>query len=141
VGCYNSCVVQGPVDKVWSALRNFHDMSWAAGVIEKLEPVGETGGTRIGARRILNGVFPETLLALDDVNRELKYSIDDGPGPVAKDQVAGYVGTVRVFPVTDGNGTFVEWSSSWQDSKGGVKEFCDPIYQALLGALQKHFSR
>jgi hypothetical protein len=116
-------------------------MSWAAGVIEKLEPVGETGGTRIGARRILNGVFPETLLALDDVNRELKYSIDDGPGPVAKDQVAGYVGTVRVFPVTDGNGTFVEWSSSWQDSKGGVKEFCDPIYQALLGALQKHFSR
>ena len=140
MGCYNSCVVQGPVDKVWSALRNFHDMSWAPGVVEKLDRVGEATGTGIGARRIINGVFHETLLALSDVDRELKYSIDNGPGPVAKEQVTNYVGIVRVFPVTDGNATFVEWSSSWQDSKGGVKEFCDPIYKALLDALQKHFA-
>ncbi len=92
------------------------------------------------ARRILNGVFHETLLSLNDVDRELKYSIDDCHGPVAKDQVSSYVGIVRVFPVTDGNATFVGWSSSWQDSKGGVKEFCDPIYSALLGSLQTHFA-
>lgn len=140
MGCYNSCVVQGPVDQVWSALRNFHDMSWAPAVVEKLDRAGKAAADQIGARRVLNGVFHETLLALNDVDRELKYSIDDGPGPVAKDQVASYVGIVRVFPVTDGNATFVEWSSSWQDSKGGVKEFCDPIYMALLGSLQKHFA-
>ena len=140
MGCYHSCVVQGPVDKVWSALRNFHDMSWAPGVVETIEPVGAATAAQIGARRLLNGVFHETLQALNDVDRELKYSIDDGPGPVAKDQVASYVGIVRVFPVTDGNATFVEWSSSWQDSNGGVKEFCDPIYKALLDSLQKHFA-
>lgn len=140
MGCYNSCLVNAPVERVWSALRNFHDMSWATGVVQSLERVGDAGGDQIGARRVLNGVFHETLLALSDVDRELTYSIDDGPGPVSKDSVSGYRGRVRVMPVTDVNGAFVEWSSSWSDSRGGVKEFCDPIYNALLGALKTHFS-
>ena len=42
--------------------------------------------------------------------------------------------------MTDGDATFVEWSSSWQDSQGGVKEFCDPIYKALLDSLKQHFA-
>jgi len=140
MGCFNSCVVQAPVDTVWSVLRNCHDMSWAPHVVQKVDRVGEATAHQIGARRILNGVFHETLLGLSDTDRELKYSIDDGPGPVAKDQVHGYLGAVRVSPVTDGNATFVEWSSSWQDSKGGVKECCDPIYKALLDSLKKHFA-
>lgn len=139
MGCYNSCVVNAPADRVWSALRNFHDVSWATGVVQNVDRVGAVAGDQIGARRVLNGVFHETLLALNDSDRELKYSIDDGPDAVSKANVSGYVGRVRVMPVTDTNGTFVEWSSSWQDSKGGVREFCDPIYKALLAALQKHF--
>jgi hypothetical protein len=59
---------------------------------------------------------------------------------VAKERVTNHVGIVRVFPITDGNGTCVEWSSSWQDSKGEVKEFCDPICKSLLDSLQKHFA-
>ena len=54
--------------------------------------------------------------------------------------MTNHVGIVRVFPITDGNGTCVEWSSSWQDSKGEVKEFCDPICKSLLDSLQKHFA-
>lgn len=115
-------------------------MSWAAGVIDKLEPVGKLTGDQIGARRVLNGVFHETLHALDDINHELRYTIDAGPDVLAADSVTGYVGQVRVSPITDRGHTFVEWSSSWQDSKGGVKEFCDPIYNALLNALVKRFS-
>jgi len=140
MGCYNSCVVNAPVERVWSALREFHDLSWAPDVVKSVTRVGDAPGDRIGARRVLNGAFHETLLALNDVERELLYSIDDGPGAVSKESVTGYVGAVRVRPVTDGGGTFVEWSSSWQDSKGGVKEFCDPIYQALLTALQQRFA-
>lgn len=140
MGCYNSCVVNAPADRVWSALRNFHDLSWASGVVQKVERIGEAGGDQIGARRVLNGVFHETLLALNDADRELKYSIDDGPGPVSKDSVSGYRGRVRVMPVTDLNGAFVEWSSSWEDSSGGVREFCDPIYKAFLDALKTHFA-
>ncbi len=141
MGCYNSCVVNAPVEQVWGALRNFHDMSWASGVVECVERVGHPAGDQIGARRLLNRAFLEALVALDDEKRVLKYSIDDGPDAVSKDRVAGYVGMVRAMPVTNTNATFVEWSSSWQQSNGGVKEFCDPVYKALLGSLQAHFAK
>lgn len=140
MGCYNSCVVSAPVDRVWTALRDFHDMSWAPQVITSLEKAGDATGDQIGAKRLLNGVFHETLRGLDDTDRVVTYSIDDGPDAVSKDNVSGYVGVVRVFSVTDGDATFVEWSSSWQDSQGGVKEFCDPIYKALLDSLKQHFA-
>ena len=140
MGCYNSCVVNALVDKAWTALRNFHDMSWAPQVVTSLEKVGDASGDQIGAKRLLNGVFHETLRGLDDTGREVRHSIDDGPDVVSKDKVSGYVGVVRVFSVTDGDATFVEWSTSWQDSQGGVKEFCDPIYKALLDSLQQHFA-
>ena len=140
MGCYNSCVVNAPIDAVWAALRNFHDLSWASQVITSLEKVGDASGDQIGAKRVLNGAFHETLRGLNDTDRVVTYSIDDGPDAVSKDNVTGYVGVVRVFAVTDGDATFVEWSSSWQDSQGGVKEFCDPVYKALLDALKQHFA-
>ncbi len=140
MGCFNSCVVQAPVDKVWGALRSFHDFSWAASVIQKVDVVGGAAGDQIGAQRVLNDAFHETLLGLNDADQTLTYSIDDGPDAVSKERVTDYVGRVQVRPVTDGDVTFVEWSSSWADSKGGVKEFCDPIYKALLASLQAHFA-
>ncbi len=137
MSCYNSVTVSAPVDKVWETLRNFHDMSW--GDIQ-VEAVGDAGATEIGAKRILNGAFHETLLTFDDEERTFSYSITDGPDAVSKDNVQGYIGEVRVFPVTDDNSTFVLWASRWDSSGGGVQEFCDPIYQALLGALKSHFA-
>lgn len=140
MGCYNTCVVNAPVDQVWSALRNFHDLSWASQVITALDKVGDAGADEPGAQRVLKGAFHETLKAVDDGARTLTYSIDDGPDAVSKDNVTGYLARVRVFPVTDADGAFVEWSSSWEDSNGGVAEFCDPIYKALLNSLKAHFA-
>ena len=140
MGCYNSTVVSAPAEKVWQAFRNFHDLSWAAGVINSVEAVGSISGNSVGAKRILNGAFHETLIAVDDDSRTLEYSIDDGPDAVSKDNVQGYVGKVRVLPVTDDGSTFVEWTSRWTSSGGGVIEFCDPIYRALLDDLKQHFS-
>ncbi len=140
MGCYNTTVVNAPADKVWEALRNFHDMSWAQGVIEQLDVVGDVAANQIGAKRLLNGVFHETLLGINDVDRVIKYSITDGPGPLAKDGMLGYVGAVQVWPVTDADATFVEWTSSWESGSGEIPAFCNPIYQALLAALKKHFA-
>ncbi len=140
MGCYNSVVVDAPADKVWAALRDFHDMSWSPNVVQKCEVVGDLPGTQLGSKRILNDAFHETLLGLDDADRVVRYSIDDGPAAVAKDNVQGYIGEIRVFSLTENNGSFVLWTSSWASSGGGVQEFCDPIYQALLGDLKKTFS-
>ena len=93
-------------------------------------------------RRILNDAFHETLIAIDDDARVLRYSIDDGPGPVARDAVRNYIGRLRVAPVTSDDTAFVEWESSYDSpDDAAVGELCNPIYRALLTTLRDHFGR
>ncbi|MGR9037603.1 MAG: SRPBCC family protein [Gammaproteobacteria bacterium] len=128
-------VVNAPVDKVWAAIKNFHDMSWATGVIEKCEAVGEESGTEIGARRILNDAFHETLLECNEQEHRIRYSIDEGPSPVSSAEVRYYIGNLHLIPVTLHDSTFVEWGSTWESDSDGAAEFCHQIYVALLRAL------
>lgn len=137
---YQSVVINAPVDIVWGALRNFHDLSWASGVVTLCTPVGDLKADQLGARRIINNVFHESLVELSDRDRTLKYRIDDGPSPVSKDEVKDYIGVVHAISITDSDTTFVEWSSSWDQNDAAVAEFCHGIYVAVLGALKKHFS-
>jgi hypothetical protein len=140
MGCYNSTVVNANAEKVWEKLNDFHDLSWSKNVVEDVEKVGNKDGDEPGAKRELNGAFHETLLSLNNEAKTLSYSIDDGPGAVAKDNVNGYVGSVTVFPVTDTGSAFVEWKSDWDNEKEErVAELCNPIYHALLQDLKAHF--
>jgi len=140
MGCYNSIVIDAPVGEVWDVLRNFHDLTWGRNVIAKVEMVGDKAFYEIGAKRITNDVFFETLLSFDNHARKFSYSIDDGPGVVSKDNVKGYVAEMNVFPVTENDTTFVLWTSEWESAKDeGVAEFCNPLYEALLQDLKTHF--
>jgi hypothetical protein len=47
---YQSTVINASADKVWNAIKNFHDLSWAPNVIEKVEVVGDAGGGDVGAK-------------------------------------------------------------------------------------------
>jgi carbon monoxide dehydrogenase subunit G len=133
--CENSIVIDQPVDKVWQAISDFHDMSWAKGVIEECKKVGDKGGSEVGAQRELNGVFHETLLSVDDAATTFTYQITDGPGPIAKDAVTNYVG--KVVLRREGEGTLVEWTSTYEQcDDAAVAELCNPIYVALLNAMK-----
>ncbi len=135
---YQSIVINAPADRVWSAIRDFHDMSWAPGVVTKVEAVGDRKGDEVGAVRVLNDAFRETLREIDDDRRTFTYTIDDGPSPVSKEEVSNYIGRVSVRPVTEGDGTFVEWSSQWERNDEATAEFCHGIYVALLGEMKKN---
>jgi len=138
--CYNSTIVDDSIEEVWEMIKDFHKMSWGDKVITKVEIVGEISGTEIGAKRILNEAFHETLLSVDNKNFSFTYSIDDGPGPVSKDSVSNYVGKVSLYPVTDSGETFVEWISTYEsDSDSAVGDFCNPIYAGLLSSLKSKF--
>ena len=135
--CYNSTVVNTPIEKVWQTIRNFHDMSWASDVITKVEVVGEKGGIEAGSKRILNDAFHETLVSIDKHSFTFSYSIDDGPEPVSKSSVSNYIGIVKLFPITDSNSTFIEWSSSYESAEDDdVGDFCNPLYASLLASLK-----
>ena len=133
--CYQSIVVKAPVDKVWDCIKNFHDMSWAAGVIDKCEAVGEKSGTEVGAVRILNNAFHETLLECNEKEHRIRYSIDDGPSPVSSAEVSYYIGNLHLVPITLHDSTFIEWGSTWESNSEDAAEFCSQIYVALLRAL------
>ena len=137
--CYNSIVIEAPAEKVWSTIQDFHNLDWGSEVITQVDnPTGKSGN-EVGAKRVLNGVFHETLTAFDADAMTFSYSIDDGPEPVASNMVSNYVGTVRIRPVTNSNHTFIEWESTYEsNSDDAIAEFCNPIYAALLAALKRH---
>ena len=134
---HQSIIIDLPADRVWEAISNFHDLAWAPNVVTGVEVVGATPGDQIGAVRVLNGVFRETLKEVDAENRTFSYSIDDGPSPISKDDVSNYVGTVKVQPGAEG-GTLVEWSSTWEQNDEPAYEFCHGIYVALLDDMKKN---
>jgi hypothetical protein len=133
--------IEASIEEVWSKLNNFHDFSWAPHVISKVDKVGSLNGGEVGAKRILNDAFHETLVEIDHDKHMLKYSIDDGPSPVSREEVSNYYGVVSLSPATDGNGTHVDWSSSWESNKEDAVEFCHGIYVALLNELAESFRK
>lgn len=142
MGCYNSIVIEATPDKVWAVLKDFHNLSWSKNVVSKVTIIGDKSANEIGAKRILNDAFHETLLSLDNKKRKFTYSIDDGPSVVSKDNVEGYIGEVTVFEISENNTSFVIWSSNWKSAKEDtVANFCNPIYHAILQDLKSHFKR
>jgi hypothetical protein len=135
--CYQSIIINAPIERVWDTVKDFHDCSWAAGVIDRCEAVGKLGGTETGARRILNGVFYETLLEFNPSIHCIRYSTDDGPSPVSPNEVRNYVGILQLHPISANNGTFVEWRTSWESQSEEAHDFCDLICATLLRALAK----
>ncbi len=138
---YQSTVVNACLEDVWDRISDFHDMSWAPEVITQCEKVGEVDGREVGAKRTLNGAFHETVTQVDGGQYIIEYSIDDGPSPVSSNDVSNYLGRISLKPVTmsDGDATFVEWSSAWDSDSDEAVDFCCGIYVALLSGLKASF--
>lgn len=138
---YQSTIVKASLQDVWERISDFHDLSWAPEVITKCEKVGDVDGHEVGAKRVLNDAFHETVTRIDAGQHVFEYSIDDGPSPVSSDDVSNYLGVICLKPVTmsAGDETFVEWSSSWDSDSCEAVDFCCGIYVALLGGLKASF--
>jgi len=134
-----SKVINATIDTVWGNFRDFHDISWAAKVLASCEKVGDVSGAEVGAKRIVNGAFHETLREINPSGYSVVYSIDDGPSPLSKDEVSNYTGTIQLTPAEDG-GTLVEWISCWESNSDDAVEFCHGVYSALLKELAELYS-
>ena len=136
---YQSIVINAPLNAVWDRFSDFHDLSWASNVVSKVDKVGSIDGGEIGAKRILNDAFHETLREVNADDYSLRYSIDEGPSPISRDEVSNYMGAVKLRLDPDSQGTLVEWSSSWESNSEEAVGFCHGIYVALLDDLAKSF--
>jgi hypothetical protein len=133
---HQSIEIRVPAEIVWNKIRNFYDMSWAPNVIQDTKAIGDSDGSQVGAQRLLNGQFSETLLQLNEYERIMRYSIDDGPSPISNIEIDDYVGCIEVKPSASGEGALVEWSSGWEKNEEAVSEFCSGMYVALLNDMK-----
>jgi hypothetical protein len=136
---YNSIIVPAPIEQVWSRIRDFHDFSWAPSLIGLCEKVGESNGYCVGARRLLNGVFLDTLIAYNQIEKRIMSSMDEGPSPVSAREIYDYVGNLHLLPVTADNTTFAEWSASWESINTDAVEYMNLVYRSLLSDLAVGF--
>ena len=136
---HQSVLINTSIDEIWNKFSDFHALPWATNVISSVEKVGNIGGDQVGAKRVLNGVFHETLIKVDTDNYRIEYSIDDGPSPVSKHEVSDYIGAIQLSPAEDSEGTLVVWASSWESRSDNAVEFCSGIYVALLNELVSSF--
>jgi len=60
--------VNATISDVWAKLNYFHNFSWAPNVITNVDIVGDIDGSQVGAKRILNKAFHETLVKIDNDN-------------------------------------------------------------------------
>lgn len=108
-----STIIDAPVEEVWRLLRDFNGHERWHPAIAASEIEGGTPADAVGAVRhfrLADGSeLREQLLSLSDRYRTFTYCLLESPLPLM-----GYVATVRLKPVTDGNGTFWEWRSTFE---------------------------
>ena len=137
-----STVIDAPVEDVWRVLRDFngHDR-WhpaiATSAIEGGRPVDMVGAVR-RFRLADGGELREQLLSLSDDKRTLTYCLLEAPLPLM-----GYVATIRLKPVTDGERTFWEWRSEFRPPEHRREELTalvrDGVYRAGFEAIRRMF--
>ena len=136
-----SSVVEAPAEKVWTVIRRFDAVAeWLPFV--KSSPI-EGGGdpTRVGCIRVLTQtdgeVFREVLVALSDAERFYSYTFVSSPVPVRNHRT-----TLRVLPISDGDRSYVEWSSRFEiapEHEAQLVELMDRNFLAGLRSLAERF--
>jgi hypothetical protein len=128
---FASTVIDLSVVRLWQTLRDFGNIArWHPDVADShLEEGG--AGAQVAAVRALhlqNGAaVRERLLALSDVEFYYTYSVIESPFPVRNHR-----STVRLFPVTTSDQTFVSWEAEFEVTEGGPATMAQGVLQGVI---------
>jgi hypothetical protein len=139
-----SSIIDAPAAQVWTVVRDFNGLpGWLPAAVEsRIEQ--NARADQIGCVRNFGlkdgGRIRERLLALSDYDYSMSYSILESPMGVED-----YVSTLRLFPVTDGDRTYVEWSAEFNCPSAReadlVKLIGQSVFMGGLHSLRTRFSR
>lgn len=137
---YHSTVFEYSADEVWSVIRAFDHYAWAGTGVDAEMEDGKPGDAVGGVRRVVtpNGTIRQRLVAHSDLDRSYTYDFCP-PIPYA---VHDYRATLRVTPVTEQDGAFVEWSATFDcapdERDHWVAHFEREGFARWLAALREH---
>jgi Polyketide cyclase / dehydrase and lipid transport len=131
VQVYVSSVIGASADTVWSRIRDFNALpQWHPGIADSRIENNQAADT-VGCIRHFHtrdgGVIREKLLALSDYDYSCSYEILESPMGVT-----GYIATLKLTPVTDGNRCFAEWSAEFDCAAGREAELTNTIGQGVF---------
>ena len=136
-----SSVLNAPVDEVWKVIGEFDAVPEWHPDIKECSIENFVSCDTVGATRNLTmpdgAKIREKLVTLSYDDYMYKYSIIEGPLPVKN-----YNGTLRLRPITDGNRTYVEWSSEFDVGPADEAQFVGMIsgvFISGLDSLKKRF--
>ncbi len=141
---YTSTIVDAPAKEVWAYLRDFNGLpKWTGGIVVESEIEDGLSGDQVGAVRSFKlgdgQHLRERLLSHSDVYRMYTYNFEKKPF-----DVDNYHATLRVRPVTDGNTSFVEWSTTFDCDRERIAEwekfFSEEVFLGGLNAVKGHFA-
>ena len=119
---YYSTIFREPASEIWEIVRDFNNYPiWVNGAGESEIEDGKSGDT-VGAVRSVNYKgrhLRQRLLALSDVERSQVYEFCGE----ASLPVTAFQATLRVTPVIDGDGAFVEWWANFDCEPACSDEF------------------
>lgn len=135
-----STVLNAPIDHVWDILRDFNGHDRWHPAIGRSRIEDSLSADVVGCVRDFTlasgGRIREQLLSLSDKTYSFTYCLLEAPVPLVN-----YVSTVRLKPVTDGNGTFWEWECAFDPPAGRAEELAklvgEEIYEAGFGAIRE----
>jgi hypothetical protein len=144
VKVYRSTVLDAPADRVWRDLRDFNGLAqWHPSIlssrIENGHPADKVGCVR--SFQLKDGArIREKLLSLSDYDYSCTYTILDSPM-----DLTDYIAILRLFPVTEGNRCFIEWSAEFEcapeKSAGLTETVGGGVFQTGLEALKKRYGQ
>ena len=137
---YVSQMIDAPATKVWASIRDFNALpDWHPLIVDSRIEAG-LASDQVGCVRAFQltdgGRIREQLLALSDFDYSFSYAILDSPMPLNN-----YVATVKVTPVTETDGSFVEWQAEFDCAPNGeddlIKMISEDVFAAGLKAIQE----
>ena len=128
-----STVINAPIERVWSVLRDFNSHTAWHPVVAESDIEGDEPSDRVGCVRrfrLQDGArIREQLLSLSDRDYRMTYCILTADIPLER-----YVATVQLKRVTDGNGTFWHWQSTFRTPRGREQELADMVGEGVYEA-------
>jgi hypothetical protein len=129
---------------VWRDLRDFNGLAnWHPLIvmsrIEKGHPADKVGCVRVLQHKD-GAQVREKLLSLSDYDYTCISAILDSPM-----DLSDYVTTLRLFPVTEGNRCFIEWSAEFDCPREKIAELTETVSNGMfltgLDALKKRYGQ
>ena len=134
-----SSVIDAPIDKVWTKIRDFNGLpDWHPYVVDSQIENGDSSAT-IGCIRCFhreNGsAFREKLRGLDDQDYCCTYALLEPAQPLVN-----YIAKLQLFPITDGDRTYITWQAQFEclpEEEEELRQVIEDVFGAGFDALKE----